>query len=516
MPTDLLDVDDSAKKLYELIWRLFVACLMTPAKYDYTLLTIQAAQYHLNASGRTMRFPGWTKAQPPLSKKDQPDLPDLSEGDPLSLVELDPQQHFTKPPPRYSEASLVKELEKRGIGRPSTYASIISTIQDRGYVKVDSRRFFAEKMGEIVTKRLVGSFQELMNFDFTAEMEKELDEIADGKLQWKDVLDDFYKDFKVTLDKAKDEPEKGGMKTNEMIMTEITCPDCSRNMGIRTAGTGVFLGCDGYNLPPKERCKKTVNLVPAEESIDVNNEDAETEALMARKRCTKCDSAMKSYFIDESTKLHVCGENPECDGYEIEKGTFKLKGYEGPVVECEKCKNDMHLTTGRFGPYMKCSNEECKNTRKILRNGEVAPPREDPVHLPELECEKSDAYFILRDGAAGLFMAASTYPKSRETRAPLVEELQRFKDRISKKFYFLAEAPAEDPQGNKVAVRFDRKAKEHYVRSDVDGKATGWSARYENKKWVETLAKKKAKKKPAKKKAVKKKPAKSKKVVKKK
>ena len=217
---------------------------------------------------------------------------------------------------------------------------------------------------------------------------------------------------------------------------------------------------------------------------------------------------MKSYFIDESTKLHVCGENPECDGYEIEKGTFKLKGYDGPVVECEKCKHDMHLTTGRFGPYMKCSNEACGNTRKILRNGEVAPPREDPVHLPELPCEKSDAYFTLRDGAAGLFMAASTYPKSRETRAPLVEELQRFKDRISKKFYFLADAPARDPDGNPVAVRFDRKAKEHYVRSDVDGKATGWSARYVDGKWVETLAKKKvAKKKPAKKKAVAKKTA---------
>ncbi len=499
MLSDLQDVGDDAKKLYELIWRQFVACQMTPAKYDATRLTIQAGQYHLNASGRTLRFAGWTKALP-VKSKDRPDLPDLAEGEALNLVELDPQQHFTKPPPRYTEASLVKELEKRGIGRPSTYASIISTIQDRGYVKVESRRFFAEKMGEIVTKRLIGSFEELMNFDFTAEMEKELDEIADGKLKWKDVLDDFYKDFKVSLDKAKEAPEKGGMKTNEMVMTEIKCPDCARNMGIRTAATGVFLGCDGYNLPPKERCKKTLNLVPAEESIDVNNEDAETEALMAKHRCKKCDSAMKSYFIDESTKLHVCGENPECDGYEIEKGTFKLKGYDGPVVECEKCHHDMHLTTGRFGPYMKCSNEECKNTRKILRNGEVAPPREDPVHLPEIPCEKSDAYFILRDGAAGLFMAASTYPKSRETRAPLVEELKRFKDRISPKFQYLADAPAEDPDGNKVAVRFDRKTKEHYVRSDKDGKATGWSARFVDGKWVETLAKKKARKKTAKKK----------------
>jgi len=508
MPSDLQDVDDSAKKLYELIWRQFIACQMVPARYDSTRLTIQAGQYHLNASGRTLRFAGWTKAQPTMNKKDAPNLPDMNEGDALNLVELDPQQHFTKPPPRYTEASLVKELEKRGIGRPSTYASIISTIQDRGYVKVDSRRFFAEKMGEIVTKRLVGSFQELMNFDFTAEMEKELDEIAAGKLQWKDVLDDFYKDFKTQLETASGPVEDGGMKTNEMVMTEIECPNCGRNMGIRTAGTGVFLGCDGYNLPPKERCKKTINLVPAEESIDVNNEDAETEALMAKHRCKKCDAAMTSYFIDETKKLHVCGDNPECDGYEIEKGTFKLKGYEGPVVECEKCGHDMHLTTGRFGPYMKCSNEEgeCKNTRKILRNGEVAPPREDPVHLPELECEKSDAYFILRDGAVGLFLAASTYPKSRETRAPLVEELVRFKDRISPKFVFLADAPVKDPAGNKAAIRFDRKIKEHYVRTDKDGKATGWSARFEGGKWVEHLpAKKKPKKKVAKKRVVKKK-----------
>jgi len=512
MMSDLQDVGEDAKKLYELIWRQFVACQMTPAKYDSTRLTIAAGDYQLSASGRTLRFPGWTKALPPLSKKDKPDLPDLKEGEVLDLVELDPQQHFTKPPPRYTEASLVKELEKRGIGRPSTYASIISTIQDRGYVKVEARRFFAEKMGEIVTKRLIGSFEELMNFDFTAEMEKELDEIAGGKLVWKDVLDDFYKDFKVQLEKASLPPEKGGMKPNEMVLTEIECPSCGRNMGIRTAATGVFLGCDGYNLPPKERCKTTINLTPAEESIDLNNEDAETQALMAKKRCPKCNAAMDSYFIDESTKLHVCGENPECDGYEVEKGKFKLKGYDGPVVECEKCGQDMHLTTGRFGPYMKCSNEDCGNTRKILRNGEVAPPREDPVHLPEIPCEKSDAYFILRDGAAGLFMAASTYPKSRETRAPLVEELVRFKDRISPKFHYLTEAPTEDPEGNKAAVRYARKTKEHYVRTDKDGKSTGWSAYYENGKWVERLPKKKA---PKKKATARKKPAKKKTVAKK-
>ncbi len=505
MKSALKGMDDDAKKLYELIWRQFVACQMTPAQYDSTRLTIEAGQYQLTTRGRTLRFPGWTRVLSPLSKKDAPQLPAIEEGDVLNLVALDPQQHFTKPPARYTEASLVKELEKRGIGRPSTYASIISTIQDRGYVKVQSRRFFAEKMGEVVTRRLIGSFENLMNFDFTAEMEKELDEIAGGKLKWKDVLDDFYRDFKVKLEKAAAPPEEGGMKLNSMVLTDIKCPDCGRNMGIRTATTGVFLGCDGYNLPPKERCKKTLNLTPAEESIDLSKEDAETEALMAKHRCPKCETAMDSYFIDESTKIHICGDNPECDGYEIEKGSFKLKGYDGPVVECEKCGEDMHLTTGRFGPYMKCSNEGCTNTRKILRNGEVAPPREDPVHLPELKCEKSDAYFILRDGAAGIFLAASTYPKSRETRAPLVEELIRFKDRISPKFHYLTEAPVTDPDGNKAAVRYARKTKEQYVRTDVNGKATGWSAHYVDGKWVETLPKKKAAMKTTRKKATSKK-----------
>jgi ssDNA-binding Zn-finger/Zn-ribbon topoisomerase 1 len=125
---------------------------------------------------------------------------------------------------------------------------------------------------------------------------------------------------------------------------------------------------------------------------------------------------------------------------------------------------------------MACTNDECKNTRKILRNGEVAPPKEDPVPLPELPCEKSDAYFVLRDGAAGVFLAANTFPKSRETRAPLVEELHRFRDRLPEKLRYLADAPQTDAEGNKTMVRFSRKTKQQYVSSEKDGKATGWSA----------------------------------------
>jgi DNA topoisomerase-1 len=483
----LKDMEADAQRLYQLIWRQFVACQMVPAQYDSTTLTVKAGDYSLRAKGRTLRFDGWTHVMPALRKGDEDrTLPPIEVGSTLELQQLLPTQHFTKPPARFSEASLVKELEKRGIGRPSTYASIISTIQDRGYVHVENRRFYAEKMGEIVTDRLEDNFRELMNYDFTARMEDGLDEVANNKAEWKGVLDEFFTQFSQQLEIAEKDPEEGGMRPNQMVMTSIDCPTCGRPMGIRTATTGVFLGCSGYALPPKERCKTTINLVPESEVLNVlEGDDAETNALRARRRCTKCGTAMDSYLIDTNRKLHVCGNNPACDGYEIEEGEFRIKGYDGPVVECDKCGSEMHLKMGRFGKYMGCTNETCKNTRKILRNGDVAPPKEDPVPLPELPCEKSDAYFVLRDGAAGVFLAANTFPKSRETRAPLVEELLRFKDRLPEKLSYLADAPVADPEGNKSMVRFSRKTKQQYVSSEKDGKATGWTAFFVDGKWVE-------------------------------
>ena len=494
----LNDVDADAKKLYELIWRQFVACQMTAARYTVSTITVAASEFDLKAKGRVMQFDGWTRVHPQLSKGDDKHLPDLSVGEVLNLEKLNPSQHFTKPPARFGEASLVKELEKRSIGRPSTYASIISTIQDRGYVRLDKKRFYAEKMGEIVTDSLSESFKNLMNYDFTANMEQELDEVADGKANWKDVLNGFYHNFTEQLTLADKPSEEGGMRNNEPIVTDIDCPTCGRKMGIRTGSTGVFLGCTGYALPPKERCTTTMNLTPGEEAVSVLAEDQETEALRAMHRCNKCSTAMDSYLIDETRKLHVCGNNPVCDGLELEKGEFKLKGYDGPILECDRCESEMELKSGRFGKYFDCTNSECKNTRKLLANGEAAPPKEDPVQLPELACEKSEAHFVLRDGAAGIFLAANTFPRSRETRAPKVAELARFRDRISEKFYYLADAPAQDPDGNLAVVRYSRKTKEQYVMTEIEAgdakaKATGWTAKYVDGKWIEELPKKKAK-----------------------
>ncbi|WP_455292028.1 type I DNA topoisomerase [Vibrio parahaemolyticus] len=490
---DLQGVDADAHKLYSLIWNQFVACQMTPAEYDSTTISVKAAEYTLKAKGRILKFDGWTRVQRPMGKNEDTILPAVQLGDKLSLESLDPKQHFTKPPARFTEAALVKELEKRGIGRPSTYASIISTIQDRGYVKVDQRRFYAEKMGEIVTDRLDDSFNDLMNYDFTARMEQKLDQIAEGEVNWKAVLDNFFADFTGDLEKAELDESEGGMKLNHIVMTDIECPTCGRPMGIRTASTGVFLGCSGYALPPKERCKTTINLGDEEGIINVLEEDVETAALRAKKRCPICETAMDAYLIDDKRKMHVCGNNPNCEGYVVEYGEFKVKGYDGPVVECDKCGSDMVLKNGRFGKYMDCTSETCKNTRKILKNGEVAPPKEDPVHFPELPCENSDAYFVLRDGASGLFMAASNFPKSRETRAPLVSELARFEERLPEKFKYLTTAPQEDPDGRPAVVRFSRKTKENYVRSEDDGKPSGWTALYVDGKWEIIDKRKKAK-----------------------
>jgi DNA topoisomerase-1 len=250
------------------------------------------------------------------------------------------------------------------------------------------------------------------------------------------------------------------------------------------------LGCSGYALPPKERCKTTINLISGDEVVAADADDEEESRLLRKKhRCGKCGSAMDSYLVDANRKLHVCGMNPDCDGFEVEEGSYRIKGYEGPVVECDKCSSEMHLKTGRFGKFFGCTNSECKNTRKLLKNGEVAPPKMDPVPMPELKCQKVDDTYILRDGASGLFLAASQFPRNRETRAPMVHELIPHRSEIDPKYHFLLDGPSKDDQGNPIQIRYSRKTKEQYLMSEVDGKATGWRAYFTKGQWQVDIAK---------------------------
>lgn len=481
--SDLEKQEPDAQRLYELIWAQFVASQMTQAEYLSTTYTVQAGPIELRTRGRILKFDGFTRVLPTASRKeDEVELPDLKVGDVLDCADTEAVQHFTKPTPRFGEASLVKELEKLGIGRPSTYAAIISTIQDRGYATLKSRRFYSEKIGELVTDRLVESFEELLDYSFTASMEGQLDQIAEGSTEWKNVLDTFYKDFSEKIEIASN-PD-GGMRPNAPTETNIECRKCGRPMQVRTASTGVFLGCSGYSLKPKERCTYTLNLTPGDEIVDIDvDEEGESKLLRMKSRCEECATVMDSYLIDEKRRLHLCGNNPDCSGFIVETGEFRIKGYEGPILDCDKCGAEMQLKSGRFGKYFGCTNEKCSNTRKLLRNGEAAPPKADPISMPELKCRNVDDHYVLRDGAAGIFLAASAFPKHRETRAPLVSEIQAHGNELDPKYRFLLSAPDTDPDGNATMVKYSRKNKEQFVASEEDGKATGWTAHYRNGQW---------------------------------
>ena len=488
-PTDLRGIsglrgiEADFRRLYDLIWRQFVASQMARAEYLSTTVTVEAGEFELLRRGRIVQFDGFTRVLAPFSRgDDDAPLPDYAPGETLALVDVEAVQHFTRPPPRYGEASLVRELERRGIGRPSTYVPIISTIQERGYVTLKNRRFHAERIGELVTDRLVESFPDLLDYSFTAGMEGDLDQVAEGKTAWRGLLDTFYEGFAGKLEKARGE---AGMRANAPTSTDIECGRCGRPMQIRTASTGVFLGCSGYSLPPKERCTNTQNLVPGEEAVDVEQDaEGESKLLRAKRKCPVCTTPMDSFLIDETRKLHVCGNNPDCEGFVVEKGEFRIKGYEGPVIECDKCGAEMQLRSGRYGKYFGCTAEDCSNTRKLLRNGQPAPPKADPVPMPELRCVNVDDHYVLRDGAAGIFLAASQFPKHRETRAPLIAELKAHSNELDPKFAYLLAAPETDPDGNAAVVRFSRKSRTQYLVSEKNGKPTRWTAHYRDGAWV--------------------------------
>jgi DNA topoisomerase-1 len=268
-------------------------------------------------------------------------------------------------------------------------------------------------------------------------------------------------------------------------------------MAVGVARTGVFLSCTGYALPPKERCTGTLPLGPGEESEAVrtaaSDDDAEaTEAdvgaLRAKRRCPRCSTAMDPWLVDEHRRLHICGDSPECPGVEIEPGQFKLKGYDGPSIPCDKCGKPMQLKSGRFGKYFGCTGyPDCVNTRKLLRNGQAAPPKARPVPMPELPCAKG-GHFVLRDGMMGLFLASNLYPKVRETRNPQVADLARHRAELDPKFHALADAPQADDAGNPTVVRFSRATREHYLISEKDGEPSGWSAYLVEGRWVPKAA----------------------------
>jgi DNA topoisomerase-1 len=478
---DSLKADNDAKKLYDLIWRQTMASQMKDAEFDTSSVRIEAGDYELRARGRVMRFDGWQKVLPQKVREGElADLPPLKAGEDLRLNKVMSQQHFTKPPPRYSEASLVKELEKRGIGRPSTYAQIISTIQDRGYVQQQRRRFHAEKIGEIVTFQLMKSFPDLMDYRFTAQLEERLDRIASEEMEWQEVLDLFYRDFQ----KKTAAVEKEKMLKIEPPEVDIPCAECGRPMLLYVGKNGTFLGCSGYRLAKDKKCRFTRNLVrietPSRPQQNGDEDEGNVDELLQKKRCPRCGMAMDIWQVDDTMRLHLCGNSPLCGGALLEKGDFSSPGgeKEGEAIHCDKCGKIMVRKEGRFGPYYACSEApKCKNTRKILKSGKVAPPRAEPVKLEDVPCPKCSASMVLREGARGLFLACSKFPWCKGSGNVPVDVLRRYRDRLEKKFQGLIDGPEKCPQcEQRVMLHWSVKGKRYY-----------YSCENRKCKWIQNL-----------------------------
>jgi DNA topoisomerase I len=349
------DLEPDLWKLYSLIWNRFVASQMNPALFDQTEVKIAAGRVEFKATGSTTKFAGflavYQESKPEENRDDTEEgeaaiLPELQEGEILSLKEMLPEQHFTQPPPRYNEASLVKALEAKGIGRPSTYASILSTIQDREYVDKQDGKFFPTETGELVLELLVESFQEIFDYEYTARMEDHLDRIESGREVWKHAMRDFYDRFSKRLKVA--EKEMRDIKT-EAIETEEVCDKCGSKMVIKWGKFGRFLACSGY-----PECKNT-------RQIPRNGNSSEPESLKQEE------------------------------------------------IPCEKCGKPMVLKRGRFGEFMACSGyPECRNTKRIVKSSEDFTVKQD-IPLEE-ECPVCRKKLAIKHGRFGEYTACSDYP----------------------------------------------------------------------------------------------------------
>ena len=337
-------------KLYDLIWRRFVACQMGQAKWDVTTLNITAqtsiGTCWYRTTGRILVFDGFTRIWPTSSNDQQ--LPALKAGQKLAVVDIKAEQHFTKPPARYNEASLVKSLEKEGIGRPSTYASIISTIQDRRYVEQKDKKLYATDLGEVVTDKLNEYFPKIMDIAFTRYMEEQLDKIEEQHIDWTGVLKEFYGPFKQNLDKASEEMKHAKA---ELVPSEYNCPKCGKPLVYRFGKNGKFLSCSVY---PK--CKFA----------------------------SPCDRQGK--MLEEKLSEHKC-----------------------PV-----CGKPMANKYGRFGAFLGCSDyPNCKTILKLDKEGNVLPPK-PPAEPTGIKCYKcKTGELVIRQSKKGPFLGCNKFPRCR-------------------------------------------------------------------------------------------------------
>ncbi len=361
-PDDLAPyLQEDELKLYRLIWMRFVASQMTPAVFDQTTIDVAAkgkdgATYMFRATGSVPKFNGFLDVyKESKDEKDADDeeeknkLPLVTQGEELRFKSIEPEQHFTEPPPRFNEATLVKELESDGVGRPSTYASILSTIQEREYVKKEGGKFVPTELGMVVTDLLLENFQNLFNITYTAGMEEKLDDIEEGKIDWREAMSEFYEDFQKDLDHA--ERHMTDIKRMEEPTGE-DCEKCGKPMVIKWGKFGKFIACTGY-----PECSNTRELPPDPASAEgLTEQDAE-------EYCENCGRVMvlkKGRF----GQFYACSGYPDCKTTKQIGGTQKKSDV--PLDEkCPQCASNLVLKNGRFGEFTACSTyPKCKYVKQ--------------------------------------------------------------------------------------------------------------------------------------------------------
>lgn len=417
-------------KLYELIYLRFIASQMKPALYDQMVVKIRNGKYRLRTTATTLKFAGFTAAYTEGVDEGQSAngaeaegsgetlvLPPMAVGEKLKEEKISPEQHFTQPPPRYTEATLVKELEEKGIGRPSTYAQILNTIQERDYVSKKDGKFYPTELGCLVNELLINNFPDILNVKFTALMEEELDKIEEGMSDWRDALGGFWKTFSERLEKARQAMRN--VKKEREEVTDIICDLCGKNMVVRWGKNGEFLGCSAF-----PNCKNTMNFrrdgegkiypIPTETGLTCPKCSSQLLVKIGKKGnflgCSSypnCDYT-SDFILDETNKIiPMPTQGDEDENIESESNPADEPQQ---LPSCPSCGKPMTRKEGRWGPYYACSGfPDCRQTIKIKEP--KAPPK--PT---DIICEKCGKPMVIRSGRRGEFLACSGYPRCKNAK----------------------------------------------------------------------------------------------------
>lgn len=407
-------LSDQQLKLYRLIWNRFVSGQMVPAEWDGTTVYVGSdtndTEVVYKCTGRKLRFDGFYKVAGVPKVSDELTLPELKVGQKLEVLDVVPTQHFTSPPPRYTEASIVKKMEAEGIGRPSTYASIIQVIQNRKYVEKLNGRFHATDMGMVVTDKLMEAFPKILDVGYTRAMESELDAVEEQHHDWVEMLQQFYEQFKVNLEKAKEEMTHAKAETQP---SDHTCPQCGSPCEYRFGRNGRFLSCTAFEVPPIEtdvpcpKCGKHLLLKrgkgknPTLTCSDLGN-------CKGRMGWTKLTAEQRETYQAQLDELPIsCKYAAPVD----HEGNPVVP--EETDIACPKCESPMLKRKGRFGPFLSCVKyPNCDGIVNLDKKGHVSPPKVPPLET-DLPCEKCGGVMNLRSSKRGPWLSCSAFPKCR-------------------------------------------------------------------------------------------------------